>query len=134
MKNKTRYKLSNESALEFLCNSDWLYTQHITNKKSLTEISKILNCDRTTVANYCKKYDIEIRSNTTRAFNDDIISKLNDEEWLREKYEEHKTAKKLANILNVSEQTIARRLAKFNIKKNTNAEIKIEKSSLDKLI
>ena len=64
----SRYNVDNfnkkdisEESLMKLENKEWLINQHHQNKKSLLEISKILDVNDTTVGRYCKKHGVEVR-------------------------------------------------------------------------
>lgn len=50
------------NSLDLLNNKDWLFEQYTTLSKSSTRISDDLCCHSTTVYNYLKKHDIEIRT------------------------------------------------------------------------
>ena len=57
----TQVHISQE-ILDNLNNHDWMYNEHITNKKSLLEISKELDISDCTVANYFYNHGIELQT------------------------------------------------------------------------
>jgi hypothetical protein len=54
--------------LECLSDYDWLYEQYCTLSKTATQISNELNIDDTTVCNYLRKAEIQIRSSTQYSY------------------------------------------------------------------
>jgi len=83
-----------KSKYKELNNKEWLYQKYITEKKSSTQIAKMLGCDSNNVVRYLRKHYIKIRDNKEARNNVIPISfkydLLNDKEWLYRQYVEEK--------------------------------------------
>jgi hypothetical protein len=110
---EAQYKNDNVESLIFLKDKEWLNIKYQT--CSMNDIAKELNVTPTTVMRYFKKHNIKRRTNTeTKLF--DVISLIEDKDWLFEQYIIlGKTAQQISQELNISDCTIGKYLRKHEI-------------------
>jgi AraC-like DNA-binding protein len=94
-----------------LDDEQWLRERYVCEKRSYKQMSEMCDCSPTTVKRKLKKYDIPTRNN--RHLSD---HRLQDEQWLREKYiEETKSSEEISEICDCAPSTVRRHLKKANI-------------------
>lgn len=106
---------------------EWLYEEYIVKKKTAQKIADELNCNKKTILNNLKKFNILARTaSESKLKNFDSIQYKN-KEWLYQKYIiENKSIKEISKITLTSKRTTHQWLISFNIQTRKNDEINIK--------
>jgi hypothetical protein len=96
-------------AVASLANKDWLYDQHITQQKNLTEIAVLLGLSATskTVADWCHRHGIEIQKYIVSGPEKDIVKYLEDDLKLVVETSDRKTIAPLELDIYIPTQKLA---------------------------
>lgn len=99
----TSFPITTEQCLH---DYQWLYDQHVTQRKPFTTIAKELGIQDDTVRRYANKLHVPVLQHST--LSDDTFQKLSDPEWLYEQCViQLKSYKHLAEELNICSVTVA---------------------------
>lgn len=91
---------------------EWLRNRYCEDGKSLSEIADICKVSVSTISYWADRYDIELRGRHGPDWDD----RHKDEEWLRNRYcEDEKTISEIADICEVSAQTISYWMDRYDI-------------------
>jgi predicted DNA-binding protein YlxM (UPF0122 family) len=94
---------------------EWLVRRYVDDRMTLSEIADEAGVTTGTVYNRFQDFDIETRGRHEKRVSEEFEN-LNNEEWLRQKYEVEKLGMgTIANEANSSRTAVRRRLKKFNI-------------------
>lgn len=89
---------------------------HLEKELHLGQMAERLDCARSTVSRYCRKFGIEVRENYTQP--QPKHERLTDAEWLRQQHHDNRLAcHEIGEKLGVSADTVLRWLQKHNIER-----------------
>lgn len=105
---------------ELFRQESWLKQKYLDEKLSMSEIARICNAERKTVAWWFRKFNIKMRSLSEQAVLTNKIKAQNhlyrNKDWLEKKHiDEKMTLRDIAKICNYSDCTVVRWMKEFNI-------------------
>lgn len=103
---------------------DFLIKNYVLENRTSYNISRMLNCGRSTICLYLKKYKIKVRNN--RISQSSNLCNLITKKFLQKEYiKNKKSCKKLSQEVGCDSQTIFRYLKKYNIKTRSKTEAQL---------
>lgn len=98
---------------------EWLREKYVEEGKSQAEIADLCDVSQPTIGKWLREYGFD----TGSCGNSKLDERLDDEDWLREKYVEKKiSASRIARLLGCSSQTVRRKLRRADIEIRTGSE------------
>ena len=96
---------------------EWLRKQYIEHGKSTNEIASIAGCSSGRISEYLNKFNIETRDPGKQTpLPDDVVEKLEDEEWVRNQYvEKQKSTTEIGDELGISREPVRKALHEHGI-------------------
>ncbi len=113
---------------KYLSDKDWLYQKYITEQLSTVEIAKEINVNPSSVLRCLRKFNIKIRSSSSAAKKRKgkrqlKAEKLNDKDWLYQKYiTEQLTSYQIAKLANSNQKSVFTALKRYKIKSRNYSE------------
>lgn len=115
IQSRTRSEARTDGDVTKLHNKDWLEREYVENLKPATEIADSCGVTPDTVYSWLRKHGMEVRTTSESACGE-ALEKLNDADWLREKYiNEGHGIKAIGDQLDVAGKTVYQRLMKYDI-------------------
>jgi len=113
---------------KYLNDKEWIYKRYIIDQKSTVEIAKEINVNPSSISRSLKKFDIKIRSLSSASKKRKgkrvlKAEKLNDKEWLYQKYIVEKlTSYQIADLAKTNQKSVFTALKRHKIKSRNYSE------------